>query len=157
MYEIRKVEEKDLEILAGIMVEVFTMADPSKPWSKDGAQKYLEYWFEKQPDMFFVAYNEEKSPIGAVATNIKPWRTSVRCTDGVVFVSAHHQKKGVASMLLKTVLGEAMQKYGVSEIEAITFAGEEFPLGWYKKLGLTPDSHAVIIKGKCHEILNNLG
>jgi hypothetical protein len=49
-----------------------------------------------------------------------------------------------------------MSKYGATVFEAITFAGETFPLTWYKKIGIMPDENAVVIKGNCQDILNNI-
>ncbi|OHA58089.1 MAG: hypothetical protein A2571_03555 [Candidatus Vogelbacteria bacterium RIFOXYD1_FULL_44_32] len=157
MYEIKNVEEKDLSKLAEIMATVFTITDPDKPWDKEFAYKYLEYWFKKQPDMFLVSFDSEGNPVGAMAVNIKPWRTGVRCSDGVVFVDTKYQKQGIARALFKKVIGEAMGKYNAIDFEAVTFAGSEFPLSWYKQIGINPDEHVVLIKGKCADILANLG
>ena len=54
------------------------------------------------------------------------------------------------------MLKEAIQKYEAVSFEAITFAGKEFPLNWYKKLGIIPDESAVLIKGNCSTILEKL-
>lgn len=156
MHQIQLVKEKDIEQLAAIFANVFTEADPEKPWDIKHARDYLSYWLKKQPDMFFGAYDKENNPIGATATNIKPWRTGTRCTDGIVFVDSKYQKQGIATALLKKVLVEAMAKYNATTFEAITFAGNEFPLTWYKKIEITPDNHAMVIKGESVKILENL-
>lgn len=156
MHIIKPVRESDLEALADIFSRVFSEADKEKPWDKEHAHQYLAYWFKKQPDMFFGAFDESGKPVGAVAANIKPWRTGVRCSDGVVFVDAEYQRQGIAKSLLKKALEEAMQKYGAVSFEAVTFAGKEFPLTWYERIGVTPDTHAVLIKGNCREILDKL-
>jgi len=155
MTTIKLAEEKDLIPLSKIFSNSFTQADPEKPWDEDHSYEYLKYWFKKQPDMFYVAFDNE-NPIGATAVNIKPWRTGVRCSDGVIFVDTKYQKQGIGKMLLKKVIQEAKNKYNATIFEAITFAGDEFPLTWYKKIGINVDEHAVIIKGECEEILKNL-
>ena len=156
MYTIKLVQESDVEILAKIFSTSFSEADKEKPWDINHAQKYLLYWLAKQPDMFFGAYDKDDKPVGAIAVNIKPWRTDVRCSDGVVFVDIEHQKQGIAKLLFNKVINEAMTKYGAKSFEAVTFAGNEFPLTWYKKIGINPDEHAVLIKGACDDILNKL-
>ena len=156
MYTIKLVQASDIEILADIFSKSFTQADAEKPWDKSHAEQYLLYWLAKQPDMFFAAFDEAGNPIGAMVVNIKPWRTSVRCSDGALFVSPEHQKQGIAKALFKRVIEEAVNKYNATSFEAVTFAAEEFPLTWYKKLGILPDEHAVLIKGDCSEILKNL-
>ncbi len=155
MYTIKLVQKSDIDILSEIFSKSFSEADKEKPWDKAHAEKYLLYWLNKQADMFFGAYDDNK-PVGAIAVNIKPWRTDVRCSDGVVFVDTEHQKQGVAKLLFKKVINEAMNKYDAKSFEAVTFAGNEFPLTWYKKIGINPDEHAVLIKGSCEDILNKI-
>lgn len=156
MYTLKLVQETDVQKLAEIFAKSFSVADPEKPWDVDHARQYLEYWMKKQPDMFFGAYDENNNPVGAMAVNIKPWRTGVRCNDGVVFVDVEHQKKGIATLLFRKVIEEAKQKYGATSFEAVTFAAKQFPLTWYEQIGITPDEHAVLITGKSDDILNKL-
>ncbi len=156
MYTIKLVEKKDIEILSDIFSKTFSEADREKSWDVEHSKKYLLYWLKKQPDMFFAAFNNEGNPIGAMVVNIKPWRTGARCTDAVIFVGAEYQRQGIAKLLFKKVIKEAMSKYEATRFEAATFADKEFPLNWYKKIGITPDEHTVMIKGKCADILSKL-
>lgn len=153
---IKLVQESDIEILSEIYSRVFSEADKNKPWDKDHSYKHLLYWLKIQPDMFFGAFDENNKPIGAIAISIKPWRRGNRCSAGIIFVDTQCQKKEVAKILFKTMLEKATQKYETISFEAVTFAGKEFPLNWYKKLGIVPDEGAVLIKGNCVEILNKL-
>jgi len=94
MYTLKLVQESDVEGLSEIMAESFTDADLEKPWDTEHAHRYLKYWFKKQPDMFFMAFNKTDEPVGAMVVNIKPWRTGIRCSDGVLFVDTKYQKQG---------------------------------------------------------------
>jgi GNAT superfamily N-acetyltransferase len=156
MYKIKLVQENNIPELSRIMARVFTEADADKPWDEIHTNAYLQYWYKKQPDMFWGAFNDADEPIGVMAVNIKPWRTGVRCTDGVIFVDTKYQKQGIAKSLFKKVLEEAIQKYQAKGFEAITFAEDTFPLTWYKKIGIDPDEHAVLIKGDCEDIIKKL-
>ncbi len=156
MYKIKLVQENDIGKLAEVFSKSFSEADKEKPWDIVHSKEYLLYWLKKQPDMFFGAFDNEDNPVGAMAVNIKPWRTGVRCSDGVVFVDTEHQKKGIAKTLFKKVIEEAISKYNAISFEAVTFAGKEFPLTWYQQIGISPDEHAVLIKGNCEDILNKL-
>lgn len=156
MYSIKLVQEKDINKLSEVFSKSFTEADKEKPWDIVHSKEYLSYWLKKQPDMFFGSFDENDNPVGAMVVNIKPWRTGVRCSDGVVFVDVQHQKQGIAKTLFKKVIEEAMDKYNAIGFEAITFAGKEFPLTWYEQIGINPDEHAVLIKGNCEDILNKL-
>jgi len=156
MYTINLVQEKDIDNLSGIFSKSFSLANKEKPWDVSHSKEYLLYWLKKQPDMFFGAFNNEGVAIGAMVVNIKPWRTGVRCSDGVIFVGIEYQKQGIAKSLFKKVISEAIYKYNTTGFEAVTFAGKEFPLTWYQKIGINPDEHAVLIKGNCEDILNKL-
>lgn len=153
--EIRLIKESEIEELAHVFVEAFNSADPEKPWSYENALANLKYWFKKQPDLFYVAIEKDKI-IGTTMVNIKPWRTGIRCTDGVLFVDPKSHRSGIGKKLLIRVLEEAIAKYGATSVEAVTFAAKEFPLTWYEKIGISPDKGAVLIKGNCADILNNL-
>ncbi len=155
MFTLKLIEEKDIAPLSKIFSQSFTEADSQKPWDETHSYEYLKYWHAKQPDMFYGAFQDNQI-VGAAAVNIKPWRTGVRCSDGVIFVDTKFQKQGVGKSLLKKVVEEAMSKYNATIFEAITFAGDEFPLTWYKKVGINPDEHAVIIKGDCLDILSKI-
>ncbi len=152
---LRLVKTEDLASLAKIFAEAFTLINPEKPWNKEHALHYLEYLYKRQPDLFFVAENEGKL-VGAIATGIKPWRTGLRCADNIIFVDATSQQQGVGKALLKKLLETALEKYKVESIESITFADNEFPLSWYKRVGMKPDTHAIFLKGNIQAILKNL-
>ena len=153
---IKLVLESDIEILSEIYSKVFSEADKNKPWDKDHSFKHLMYWLKIQPDMFLGAFDENNKPIGAIAVSIKPWRRNNRCSAGIIFVDARYQKQEIAKILFKTMLEKAVQRYKTISFEAVTFADKEFPLNWYKKLGIIPDKNAVLIKGSCIEILEKL-
>ena len=153
---IKLVQEGDIKKLATIYAKVFSEADPEKPWDEEHSYDHLMYWFRIQPDMFFGAYNEKNEPVGAIAVRIIPWRRSNRCSAGIIFVDTKNQKKETGKILFKTMLEEAVKKYKTTSFEAITFASKEFPLSWYEKLGILPDQGAVLVKGSCEEVINNL-
>lgn len=155
MTELQLAKQEDLEPLAALFAESFTTADPEKPWDQEHAFKYLEYWLRKQPDMFYVALNDGELA-GGLAVNIKPWRTGVRANDGVIFVATKFQKLEIGKILIKKVIGEAVEKYGVDMVEAVTFAGPDFPMDWYRRMGIAPDDHAAIIKGSVIDIMKYL-
>ena len=154
--KIRLVKKEDLEILSEIYSRVFSEADKNKPWDINHSYEHLMYWLKIQPDMFMGAFDENNKPIGAIAVGIKPWRRGNRCSAGIIFVDTQSQQKNVAKMLFKTMLNRAVRKYKAISFEAVTFAGKDFPLNWYKKLGIEPDRGAVLIKGNCFAVLKKL-
>lgn len=157
MHTLRLVQEKDLSALAKILANSFTQADPEKPWDVVHSYENLKYWFAKQPDLFYIAVDEMEKPLGAMVVNIKPWRVNIRCNDGILFVDPSVQNKGIGKDLFRKVIQDAVYKYNAETFEGITFAGKEFPMSWYKKIGIDKDDYAMVIVGKCKDILNNLG
>lgn len=154
--KIKLVKFDDLIKLAEIYSKAFSEADPQKPWDIENSYKHLKFWFDIQPDMFFVAFDKKDNILGGVASLIKPWRISNRCSAGVIFVNPDIQTKGVGRVLFSKMLSEAIKKYNAKSFEAITFAGKEFPASWYKSLGILPDKGALLVKGSCFEILSKL-
>lgn len=154
--EIKLVEEADIQVLSEIYSRVFSDADPEKPWDIEHSKEHLEYWLKIQPDMFFGAFNKNKELMGAIAVSIMPWRRANRCHAGIIFVDNKYKNKKIAKTLFRTMLEKAVQKYNATSFEAVTFAGKEFPLNWYKKIGINPDEGAVLIKGNCKDIITKL-
>lgn len=155
MIDIRIVKQEDLESLARIYSNSFTQACPEKPWEYDRSLDFMNYWFKKQPDLFYVALFNGVV-IGATVLNIKPWREGNRCQDAIIFVDSKYQKQGIGKMLFVKVLEESISKYNATTFEAVTFTDNEFPLSWYERIGVNKDEKAAIIKGSCKNILKNL-
>src|SRR3989344_8944487 len=117
-HEIRLLEEKDLPEVAAVYAAAFNAMDIGEEWSQQAAEGLMRYWFEKQPDLFFVAAEGEKI-IGGIVFGVKPWFNGPHLTDGEIFTHPEHQGKGVAKSLLKKEVEEAISKYGIVEVEAI--------------------------------------
>ena len=58
-------KKEDLEVLASIYALAYNEANVGETWDKKSARKILQYFFEKQPDLAFVAEYENKI-VGAV-------------------------------------------------------------------------------------------
>lgn len=152
---IRLATKEDLAKLAEIYQRAFNGADPNKYWSLESARALMEYLYAGHPDLFFIATINDRLT-GGIVTNIKPWRDGNRFQDPVFFVDPEVQRKGIGKLLFMKLLEAAIDKYNVITFEAITFAGDAFPLTWYKKLGIFVDEGAVLIKGDCKKTLKAL-
>lgn len=150
----KSVTEYNLKPLSKILAEVFSAAEPEKPWDDEHAYNYLNHFFQKQPDLFFVAQDNEKT-IGGICATVKPWRTGPRCLIEALFIDSQHQKQGIGKELMKKVLKTAMKKYDTVTVEGISFTDKNFR-ELNEKLGLQVDDQAVVVKGDCREILLRL-
>jgi len=126
-------KKEDLEVLASIYALAYNEANVGETWDKKSARKILQYFFEKQPDLAFVAEYENKI-VGAVLSGIKPWCDGNHLFDGELFVHPDFQKYGIARALMKELCKTAREKYDAVIFDGIIFKDKEFPLEWYKYL-----------------------
>ncbi len=155
MVKIRAARKEDLEKLAKVYVEVYRVFDVGEKWTQDSAYKLLDYWLIRQPDLAFVA-EEDDSLIGAFFVGVKPWWDGNHLVEGEIFVDPAHQAQGVGKKLLKIVLGKALEKYQVTFWDTITFRRFDFPLNWYKKIGMEEVLEWVLVNGDVKSIMKSL-
>jgi len=152
--EVVLAKKEEVLQIAQIYVDAFASA-PSEHWTKETAENLLNYWFQKQPDLFFIAIDDNKI-VGGITMGVKPWWDGNRLQDGELFVAPECQKQGVGKQLLKRVLKEAISRYQVSTLEGITFSSDSFPRTWYEKIGLKKSDDLIIVTGDCQKILSEL-
>lgn len=154
MISIRLAKEEDLEKLAAIYEEVFRVFDVGEEWTKEAAYKLLKYYFDRYPDLAFVAEYDGKV-VGAFFADVRPWWDGDHLVDGEIFVHPDYQKRGVGTELMKIMFKTAIDKYGVVGWDAITFKGE-YPLEWYKKLGFEESKSWIVFGGDVRKVLKKL-
>lgn len=153
---IRLVKEEDIKELAPIYKELYDDADIGEFWSIESAKKLLEYWYEKQGDLFFVA-EEDGKVIGAIMSGIKPWFDGNRLVDTEIFVCKKFQEKHIGKELYKIHLKEAQRIYQAKVIEFHTYGDEsEFPQNWYNRIGFKKDKELIIMNANIDQVLRNL-
>lgn len=153
---IRLVCKKDIKELAPIYKELYDDADIGEFWSIESAEKLLNYWYEKQKDLFFIAEEDGKA-VGAVMSGIKPWFDGNRLIDTEIFVSKEYQEKHLGKELYKRHLSEAQRIYNAKVIEFHTYGDEtEFPQNWYSRIGFKKDTELIIMNANIKEVLDSL-
>jgi len=153
-FSIRLVKKEEISAVASIYTEAFDKAGITEKWTQGKAEEFMNWWFEHQPDLFFVAIHKEQL-IGGIVAGIKPWWIGKNLVDGELFVHPDFQKQGIGKELLRALLEEAIRKYEIIEFESLTDKSHEFPLSWYRKLGMG-ETTLVHIAGKPKEILKKL-
>ena len=153
---IRLVRLEDIKSLAPIYKELYDDADIGEFWSIENAEKLLNYWYEKQKDLFFVAEEDGKA-VGAVMSGIKPWFDGNRLIDTEIFVSKDYQEKHLGKELYKKHLSEAQRIYNAKVIEFHTYGDEsEFPQNWYNRIGFKRDKELIIMNANIEEVIEHL-
>lgn len=153
---IRLVCKEDIKELAPIYKELYDDADIGEFWSIESAEKLLNYWYEKQKDLFFVAEEDGKA-VGAVMSGIKPWFDGNRLIDTEIFVSKNYQEQHLGKELYKKHLSEAQRIYNAKVIEFHTYGDEtEFPQNWYSRIGFKKDTELIIMNANIKDVLDNL-
>ena len=152
---IRPVRKEDLSTLGEIFAKVYEVFDVGERWNKESATRLMEYWFDKQPDLAFLAEWNGKV-VGGFFSAIKPWWDGNHLFDGEIFVHPDYQNKGIGKELFKKMFKEAMDKYDAKVLDAFTFNGSEYPLNWYKKIGFHEIKEWTMFSGDIKKILENL-
>ncbi|MDO8627494.1 MAG: GNAT family N-acetyltransferase [Candidatus Diapherotrites archaeon] len=153
--KIRLMKKTDLSALAKMYAKVYTIVNMGENWTTGSAKKLLEYWLKKQPDLSFVAEFDGKI-VGAFTSGIKPWWDGNHLFDGEIFVDNNYQGKGIGTKLIKVLFETAVKKYNATVFEAATYTKTEFPLDWYKSMGINISTGLVLISGKIKDVIKKL-
>jgi len=153
--KIRLAKKEDLNNLAKIYKKAYSALQINEKWTTKKAKKLLTYWIEKQPDLFFVAENENKL-VGAFVSGIKPWWDGNHLFDGEIFVDPKYQKEGIGTQLLITLFTKAIKKYNANTFEASTFSNIKFPLKWYNSIGIKSNKELIFISGNLKKVLKKI-
>ena len=153
---IRLVKKEDIKYLAPIYKDLYDDADIGEYWTIEKAEELLNYWYNKQGDLFFAA-EEDGKPVGAIVSGVKPWFDGNRLIDGEVFVSKEYQGRHIAKELFIIHFETAIAKYNVKTMEFHTYGDEtEFPQNWYNRIGFKKDNELIIMNGNLQDVLNNI-
>ena len=151
---VRLLEEKEIPQLAEVFMRSFNASAFEEKWTQETAEVFLNHFFKKQPDLFFVAVADSKI-VGGAVTEITPYWFGNMMEKSELFVDPDFQNKGVSKKLLQTLLSESIKKYQATVFSGITTTKAEFPLSWYKKIGMK-ETDLVYIEGKPEEVLKKL-
>lgn len=125
-------------------------------WTKETCIKMFLYFYNNFPDLFFVAYDNEK-PVGVIMSTLKPWCDGNHLDDAEIFVCKNYQHKGIAKNLFKTLFEYAINQYNTTTFSAHTYEDETgFPYSWYKRLGFETIDDWKIINGDIKEVMKKL-
>ncbi len=155
MLEIRPTDEKDLSTLSGIYVEAYNPLNIGEEWTDQTALRMLKHFYEVQPDLFFTA-EEDGEIIGCIVALIKPFWDGYHLTDGELFLSPQHQKKGVGKKLIQHMFIAALEKYQAVSWDTFTHNIHEHPLKWYKSLGFEEIHEWTMISGNIKDVLEKI-
>lgn len=153
---IRLAKLEDIENLAYIYKELYDDVEIWESWSVESAKNLLSYWYNRQPDLFFVVEVDGKV-VGGIVSGIKPWFDGNRLVDGELFVDSRYQEKYLGKELLKKHLFEAKRIYDAKIIEFHTYGDQtEFPQNWYKRIWCKKDKELIIMNWEIENILKYL-
>ena len=147
--------KEDLQQLAEVYALVYQKFDIGEKWTVETAKKLLFHWFDKQPDLAFVA-EFDAQVVGAFVAGIKPWWDGNHISDGEIFIHPDYQKKGIATKLSIALYEKALEKYKVVSFDAYTFKKTKFPLSWYLSQGFIQNEDWAMISGNVKSILSKL-
>ena len=152
---VRLVKKEDLKDLAVIYKSLYDNVDIGEDWSIEKSLELLNYWYNKQSDLFFVAEVDGK-PVGAIVSGVKSLFDWLRLVDTELFVAKNFQKRHLGKNLLFEHLKQAKIKYNAMKMEFHTYGDEsEFPQNWYNRIWFKKDDELIIMSGDIQDVLSN--
>lgn len=137
--------EEDLEIIAQEYAKYYSSSVLHENWTTETAIQYFKYFYNQAPDLFFVAYDQDR-PIGVIMSFLKPWWDGMHLGDAELMVFENNRGEGIAKELIKKLFTYALEKYNVTSLDAHTYENQDgFPYCWYKRLDFeTVDNWKII-------------
>lgn len=125
----------DIEGCAKILKDIYNSNVLSEGWTKQSSKAICEFYYNLQPDLFFVAKKEGKV-VGFSFSYIKPWADGNHLMVEEISVDPNFRKFGTALKLISNVFDVAIKKYNITKVEGTTYEDENgAPFKIYKKLG----------------------
>ena len=121
---IRKIEKRDLNILAELFVSVFNSEPWNEGWTKEWAYERLSIIFKSHRFYGYVA-EEEDTPVGAIFSRVGSYKGILELEIIENYVSSNAQRKGVGVALMSELKFQA-KKEGIAcfvlQTDKTTFA-----------------------------------
>jgi len=153
-YKIRLIKEDEIKKAGEVYALAFNTAQVGENWTDKTASTFLEFWYKKAKDLFFVAVKNNKI-IGGIVGEIIPYAEGKYFADGELFVDPAFQNQGVAKKLNKKVISVAINKFGVKYLCWLANAKAKFPISWYEKIGMEK-TRWILMDGEAKKVLKNL-
>ena len=148
---IEQMKYDNIEELAELYIRIYKDTNPKEKWDICSAKKFITYFYELCPDLFFIAKMKDKI-IAGIWGPIKPWWDGNKVYDLEIFVDKEYQGNGISKLIFEHYFEVAIKKYNVSSVEAITFGDRKFPMCYYEKIALNKEQQLVLLEGKAQEI-----
>ena len=142
-----------IPVLAPIYVRAYRTR--GECWTIKRANALLNHYLDKQPDMAQIA-EVNGVLVGAFLCLIKPWWDGAHMIETEVFVDTRCQQGGIAKVLFKALLMRSKDRYKAKTFGGMTFAKLDFPMSWYKRLGVKQAEELMFIEGNVSIMLRRL-
>lgn len=153
MIEFTMAKKKDLILCAEILRNIYNNNVLNEGWTVESSISICEFYFKLQPDLFFVAKNNDEV-VGFTFCFIKPWADGNQLMIEELSVKENYRKQKIGKTLLKKLIVEAKQKYNITCINGITYDGDnDMPYSWYKRIGFKKVDDLFLIAGNASEVI----
>jgi hypothetical protein len=153
---VRLATEQDIRQIAELYLAVYNSLDELREtWTKESARKFISHFYQRQPDLFFVA-EEHGKLIGAIVAAVQPWWDGNHLVEGELIVEPNTFVRSIANRLIKQLLLKANEAYDVVSWDTIAPNIEEHPLARYRDFGFEKVPQWDAITGDVAKIINQL-
>lgn len=156
MIRIELAKKNDLSQCAEILRDIYNNNVLSEGWTVESSNAICEFYFKLNPDLFFVARNEDEV-VGFTFSYIKPWADGNQLMAEELSVKESYRKQKIASQLLKTLVETAKQKYNITCVNGTTYNGEnKMPYSWYERIGFKKVEDLFLIESHPDDIIKSI-
>ncbi len=156
MIEIKLAQKNDLPQCAEILRDIYNNNVLNEGWTVENSNAICEFYFKLNPDLFFVAKNEDEV-VGFTFSYIKPWADGNQLMAEELSVKENFRNQKIASKLLKTLVETAKQKYNITCVNGTTYNGEnKMPYSWYERIGFKKVEDLFLIESNPNDIINKI-
>lgn len=149
-------QKNDLPQCANILREIYNNNVLSEGWTIESSNAICEFYFRLNPDLFFVAKNEDEV-VGFTFSFVKPWADGNQLMVEELSVKESYRNQKIASKLLKTLVKSAKQKYNITCVNGTTYNGEnKMPYSWYERIGFKKVEDLFLIESNPDDIIKSI-
>jgi len=153
MVEIKNAVKEDLQQCAKILRNIYNNNVLSEGWTEQSSNAICNFYFNLQPDLFFVAKDGDKV-VGFTFSFIKPWADGNQLMAEELAVVEEYRKQKIATKLLKTLVSNAKDKYNIIMVNGTTYNGlNGMPYSWYERIGFNKVEDLFLIEANADELL----
>lgn len=133
---VRLAKQDDLKALSRLYADFYNNLDRlGERWSQEAARRFISHFYNRQPDLFFVAESNNQI-VGSIFAAIQPWWDGNHLVEGELLVKRGFQHNpSCSAQLLRALLQTAEARYQAITWDTIAPTTSGHPFQQYQQFG----------------------